>query len=58
MAKQTAKAKKAYTVESLVRSNDFIRYADILVAIFGFDTKVTKEEATKAIQNHLKREVK
>lgn len=52
------KVKKTYKVENLVRSKEFIRYADILVALFGFNQAITKEQANKAIKAYLKKEVK
>lgn len=53
-----AKKVKTYLVTTLAKTKAFERYEDILRAIFNKNQKISIEEAKKAIEKHLNREVK
>lgn len=57
MGKQT-KDEKKYRVSTLIKTKEFINYADILTASFGRPTEVTVSQAKAAINKHLKKEIK
>lgn len=47
-----------YKVSTLVKSEEFNRYSDVLLSRFKAGDYITKEQAKDAIKKHLEREVR
>lgn len=50
--------KKEYTIETLVNSDDFAQYKDLILANYSKEDIVTKDKLKRVIKSHLEREVK
>lgn len=48
---------KKYKIETLIKADKYLDYADILSALFNSQEFVTEKQVDKALKQHLEREV-